>query len=197
MMWFVPPPVRRPPAPGLTFGNVSAVRADERWPTDGAITLRPLTHDDAGAQLEGEDDELVRWLNDGPSNPATVHSHISRGIEQWAAGGPTFSFGIRTVADDALVGTIDVQLDQSFLAAGQANLAYGLYPLWRGHGLATRAVLLAVDFLRVHTDVREAVILTAPRNPASAAVAHRAGFQPAGQTEDGQSVLDRHLLTIR
>lgn len=170
--------------------------ADQRWPTDGTITLRPLTHDDV-VECPPEDDELADWLNDGSPGAETVHQHISRGTEQWAAGGPNFSFAIRTVADDVLVGIIDVQLDQHFLTAGQANLAYLLYPLWRGYGFATRAVLLAVGFLRLHTDIREAVILTPPENPASAAVAHRAGFHPAGQGDDGQHVVNRHLLAIR
>lgn len=175
----------------------AVMSVDQRWPTDGTITLRPLTHDDVVESPAGDDDELAGWLNDGSRRAETVHQHISRGTEQWAAGGPNFSFAIRTVADDVLVGTIDVQLDQHFLTAGQANLAYLLYPLWRGYGFATRAVLLAVAFLRLHTDIREVVILTPPENPDSAAVAHRAGFHPAGQGDDGQYVLNRHLLTIR
>jgi RimJ/RimL family protein N-acetyltransferase len=169
---------------------------DERWPNDGTITLRPLTHEDVEQGPAG-DDELADWLNDGSPGGETVRWHISRGTEQWAAGGPSFSFAIRTVADDVLVGTIEVQLDQQFLTAGQANIAYLLYPLWRGYGFATRAVLLTVGFLRLHTDIREAVILTLPENPTSAAVARRAGFRPAGQGDDGQHVLNRHLLTIR
>lgn len=169
---------------------------DQRWPTDGTITLRPLTHDDV-VEVPAGADELADWLNDGSRGADTVHQHISRGTEQWAAGGPNFSFAIRTVADDVLVGTIDVQLDQHFLTVGQANLAYLLYPAWRGYGFATRAVLLAVGFLRLHTAIREAIILTPPENPDSAAVAHRAGFHPAGQGDDGHHVLNRHLLTIR
>ncbi|HEY2723692.1 MAG TPA: GNAT family N-acetyltransferase, partial [Pseudonocardiaceae bacterium] len=79
---------------------------------------------------------------------------------------------------------------------GQANIAYGLYPKWRGKGLATRAVQLAVTFLRRNTDVEEVLILTSTRNPASAAVAARAGFRPAGQLDDESDILDRHLLAI-
>lgn len=158
--------------------------------------LRPLTHDDAGDHLAAEDAELVHWLNRVPSTPATVHRYIARSMESWAAGGPTFCFGIRTVGEDALAGTIEVQLDKAFLAPDQANLAYGLYPKWRGQGLATSAVLLAVEFVRRNTDVREVLILTATGNPASAAVARRAGFRPAGQLDDESDILDRHLLVI-
>lgn len=171
---------------------------DQRWPSDGTVTLRPLTHEDVGGTQPGqEDDELSRWLNSGAGSTETVHQHVAHGVEQWVSGGPNFRFAITTSADDALVGTIDVQLDQPFLTAGQANLAYLLYPLSRGRGFATRAVRLAVDFLRRYTDVRQALILTGVENPASAAVAQRAGFQPAGQGDDGRHVLNRHLLTIR
>lgn len=159
--------------------------------------MRPLTHEDVGASGPGLQEELSRWLNSGAGSAETVYQHVAQGVEQWVSGGPNFRFAIVTVADQALVGTIDVQLDQPFLTAGQANLAYLLYPLSRGHGFATRAVRLAVDFLRRHTDIREALILTGTDNPASAAVAQRAGFHPAGQGDDGQHVLDRHLLTIR
>lgn len=168
-----------------------------RWPTDGTIRLRPLTHDDAGEHLAGEDAELVRWLSDVRSTPATVHRYIARSMQSWAMGGPTFCFGIRTVHGDALTGIVEVQTEKAFLGVGQANIAYGLYPQWRGLGFATRAVLLAVGFLRRTTDVREVLILTSARNPASAAVACRAGFLPAGQMDDEDDVLDRHLLAIR
>lgn len=117
-------------------------------------------------------------------------------MEAWAAGGPSFCFGIRTLAEDTLAGTIEVQLDKAFLTPDQANLAYGLYPKWRGQGLATSAVLLAVEFVRRNTDMREVLILTATGNPASAAVARRAGFRAAGQLDDESDMLDRHLLVI-
>lgn len=160
------------------------------------IMLRPLVHEDAGEHLAGEDDELARWLGEGRSTPATVHRYIARSMALWAAGGPTFCFGIRTVSGDVLVGTLELQLEKPYLAAGQANLAYGLYPRWRGQGFATRAVLLAVEFARRNTGVREVLILTSTGNPASSAVAFRAGFRPAGQIDDESDVLDRHLLLI-
>lgn len=173
------------------------MRADpEPWPTDGTVTLRPLTHADAADHLAGEDAELVRWLNEKPSTPATVARYIAQSMHCWDAGGPRLAFGIRTVREDALTGSIEVQLDKAFLAAGQANIAYGLYPSWRGRGYATRAVLLVVRYLRGHTDVREALILTSTLNRVSAAVAVRAGFRPAGQLDDERGVLDRHLLVI-
>jgi hypothetical protein len=50
------------------------------------------------------------------------------------------------------LGTIDAQLARPYLAANQANVAYGLYPQARGQGLAPRAVILAGEFLAVRAE---------------------------------------------
>lgn len=164
--------------------------------TDGTVSLRSLALEDAGAHLAGEDEELVRWLNGGPGTVETVRRHIEHAVRMWAEDGPVFSFGIRLVAGDALVGTIDVQLHQPYLGERQANLAYGLYPAGRGRGLATQAVLLAVEFLRRRGDVDEVVIRTEPGNPASAAVAKRAGFRFSHSTDDDQGRFDWYVLPV-
>jgi RimJ/RimL family protein N-acetyltransferase len=65
--------------------------------------------------------------------------------------------------------------------SGQVNVAYGLYPSWRGRGLATRAVLLASQYAASEGG-EAAVIQVEPGNPASASVAQRAGFTPGKQT---------------
>jgi RimJ/RimL family protein N-acetyltransferase len=163
--------------------------------TDGVITLGPLRLEDAAAHLAGEDAELVRWLNGGPGTPAGVEAYIRRAIAQWAAGGPKLTFGIRTA--DGLAGTIDVDLGLPGLQHGEANLAYGLYPAFRGRGLATRAVLLACRYLRDRGDIDRAVIRTHPANLASAAVAERAGFVPAPARRGGDgAVLQVRVLQL-
>lgn len=81
-------------------------------------------------------------------------------------GGPLRSFGIRTVAE-TIVGTIDLRFDGEGLASGQVNVAYGLYPSWRGRGLATRAVDLVCQYAAEH-GATEAVIKVEPENSASA-----------------------------
>jgi RimJ/RimL family protein N-acetyltransferase len=165
--------------------------------TDGVLVIGPLRPEDAATHLAGEDAELVRWLNGGPATLADVESYIRRTIAWWAAGGPKLAFGIR--ADGVLVGTIDVDLALPSLLPREANLAYGLYPAWRGRGLATRAVLLTCRYLRDRGDVDLAVIMTDPRNRASAAVAERAGFTPAAprRGEDGRLLEVRTLVIDR
>ncbi|MEU6878847.1 GNAT family N-acetyltransferase [Streptomyces sp. NPDC046712] len=143
--------------------------------SDGIITLSPLRLDDVEAHLTGEDELLVRWLNGGASTREGVEAYFRHCREQWKTAGPLRAFGIRVGADEALVGTIDLRFAGEGLASGQVNVAYGLYPSWRGRGLATRAVLLASQYAAAEGG-EEAVIRVDPQNPASAAVARRAGF---------------------
>lgn len=83
--------------------------------------------------------------------------------------------------DEVLAGTIDLRFAGEGLAPGQVNVAYGLYPFWRGRGLAARAVLLASRYAASEGGA-EAVFQVEPGNPASAAVAQRAGFTPGEPT---------------
>jgi RimJ/RimL family protein N-acetyltransferase len=164
--------------------------------SDGVIVLRPLRIDDAADHLAGEDAELVRWLNGGPGTTESVRRHIEHIQQMWENHGPILTFAIRLVAEDSLVGTIDVQLNQDAYRSDQANLAYGLYAGWRGRGYVTRAVRLAVEFLRANATVRSALIRVEPANVSSAAVAIRAGFSlatSAAETGDGHDWYE-HVL---
>jgi RimJ/RimL family protein N-acetyltransferase len=154
--------------------------------SDGIIALSPLRLDDAATHLAGEDEPMVRWLSGGPGTREGVEAYIRHCEEQWETAGPLRAFGIRVGADETLAGTIDLRFTAAGLAPGQVNIAYGLYPTWRGRGLATRAVLLASRFVASEGG-KEAVIRVEPENTASAAVAQRAGFTPAKHThgEDG------------
>ncbi|MFF2147173.1 GNAT family N-acetyltransferase [Kitasatospora sp. NPDC058190] len=149
--------------------------------SDGIVTLSPLRLDDVEAHLAGEDELLVRWLNGGPGTREGVEAYFQHCREQWEAAGPLRAFGIRVDADEVLAGTIDLRFAGQGLVPGQVNIAYGLYPSWRGRGLATRAVLLASRYAASEGGA-EAVIQVEPENPASAAVAQRAGFTAGQQT---------------
>jgi len=165
--------------------------------SDGVVTLSPLHLEDAEAHLAGEDEALVRWLSGGPSTPQGVATYFRHCREQWDTAGPLRAFGIRANADAALAGTIDLRFTAEGLAPGQVNIAYGLYPSWRGRGLATRAVLLASQYA-AHEGGEEAVIRVEPENTASAAVARRAGFTPGGHTRGGDGTrLDWYVRDLR
>ncbi|MGW2334450.1 GNAT family N-acetyltransferase [Streptomyces sp. NPDC001685] len=95
-----------------------------------------------------------------------------------------------------LAGTIDLRFAAEGLTPGQVNVAYGLYPAWRGRGLATRAVLLVCGYAAA-AGARAAVIQVEPGNAASVAVARRAGFAPGGQrfADDG-TLFDRYVREL-
>ncbi|MFJ9950785.1 GNAT family N-acetyltransferase [Kitasatospora sp. NPDC091207] len=165
--------------------------------SDGTVTLSPLRLDDVEAHLAGEDELLVRWLNGGPGTREGVEAYLHHCREQWEASGPLRAFGIRVGADDVLVGTIDLRFAGEDLGPGQVNIAYGLYPSWRGRGLATRAVLLASRYAAGEGGA-EVVIQVEPVNSASAAVAQRAGFTPGRRApgKDGTR-FDRYTRDLR
>jgi RimJ/RimL family protein N-acetyltransferase len=164
--------------------------------SDGIIALSPLRLDDAETHLAGEDEPLVRWLSGGPGTREGVEAYIRRCREQWDTAGPLRAFGIRVGADETLAGTIDLRFAAEGLAPGQVNVAYGLYPSWRGRGLATRAVLL-VSRYAASEGGKEAVIRVEPENTASAAVARRAGFTPGKHTHSGDGTrLDWYIRDL-
>ncbi|WP_157245600.1 GNAT family N-acetyltransferase [Nonomuraea typhae] len=164
--------------------------------TDGVVTLTPLSMEDVDAHLAGEDEHLVRWLNGGPGTRATVEKHVRRCMEQWASGGSVHAFGVRAGARETLAGTMEVHFHQPYLAPGQVNLAYGLYPAWRGRGIATRAVTLACRHAR-SAGAAEAVITVDPENLASANVARRSGFAYLKRAKAGDDdLLDWYVRTL-
>ncbi|MFD1543879.1 GNAT family N-acetyltransferase [Nonomuraea guangzhouensis] len=150
--------------------------------SDGVVTLSPLCLDDLDAHLAGEDDQLVWWLNGGPSTRAGTEAYIRKCMQQWSDDGPLRAFGIHVDTQAALVGTIDLRFGLEDLADGQVNIAYGLYPKWRGRGLATRAVHLVCQYAATQ-GVTQGVIRVEPENAASVAVAQRAGFRYVTQIQ--------------
>ncbi|WP_069165868.1 GNAT family N-acetyltransferase [Nocardia altamirensis] len=165
--------------------------------SDGVVALRPITVADAEAHLAGEDDELARWLNGGRSTLETVVRHFDRCVQRWQNNGASRTFAVVEVADETLVGTVDVHTRQSYLAPGQANLAYGIYPDRRGRGYATRAVELACRYLAESGLAEAALIRVDPENRPSAAVALRAGFVFSHSGEDDEGPVDCYVRAVR
>ncbi|MFI0421537.1 GNAT family N-acetyltransferase [Spongiactinospora sp. 9N601] len=162
--------------------------------SDGVVTLSPLCLDDLEAHLAGEDEELVRWLNGGPGTREGTEAYIRECTRNWAAGGPLLAFGVRLEAEGALAGTIDLRFEVK--ARGRVSLAYGLYPAFRGRGIATRSVHLACGYAAAR-GAGLAEIKVEPANTASVAVARRSGFTFTGRTKDEDGTeLDRYARDL-
>ncbi len=164
--------------------------------SDGVVTLRPIVIADAEAHLAGEDDELAHWLNGGRGTLESVVAHFDRCELRWRNNGASRTFAIVDAVSGTLAGTIDAHTRQPYLAVGQANLAYGVYPDWRKRGYATRAVELVCRFLAESELAKCAVIRVDPENVASAGVARRAGFAFSHTTEDDDGRVDWYLRAV-
>lgn len=164
---------------------------------DSVLSIRPLTVHDAVAHHAGEDEEIIRWLSGGASSVEVVVAYLRKCEAGWAAGGTLRAFGIREVTTNALVGTVDVRIDQPYLAPTQANLAYGIYPAWRRRGFAVRGVALASRYVQDTGIARELVIRTNPDNLPSASVALRAGFRFSHSTDDDEGRLDWYVKPVQ
>nr|WSW70676.1 GNAT family N-acetyltransferase [Streptomyces sp. NBC_00995] len=164
--------------------------------SDGVVVLSPLCLDDVEAHLAGEDELLVRRLNGGPGTRAGTEAYFRQCMEQWATGGSLRAFGVRVEAKASLAGTIDLRFEMPGLATGQVNIAYGLYPAWRGQGLATRAVRLVCGYAAAE-GAAQGVIQVDPENTASAAVALRSGFTRLERAREAEADrLDRYTRDL-
>lgn len=162
---------------------------------DATIRLRALCSGDAGAHLAGCDQVIIDRLGGGTqSTRDEVRRWLRQNAQAWVNGGDVFDLGIEDRQSGLLAGCVGVQRGLDYLSAGQVNLTYALYPQWRGRGLATRAVRLAMEIGRRRGPVSEFVIRVATDNPESSRVATRAGFRVARTTDDDHGHLLWHVM---
>ena len=117
---------------------------------------------DAEILIAGRDEVFHRWLGPGSDVPQPVGC---------------------IVVDDEVVGWVDYDPNQPWLAAGEVNLGYNVFAPHRGKGYASRAVELLVHHLAVCTGHRTATLLIHPHNERSLALARRTGFTPSGELD--------------
>ncbi len=165
--------------------------------SDGVVLLRPLNISDAQAHLAGEDDALVQWLNGGKASIDTVTGHIERAEEAWARSADWRAFAITEAATSCLAGTIDVHAALPTLRGGVVNLAYGIYPQWRGRGFAARAVLLAAGYAAERLEASVSVLRIHPENTRSVAVARRCHYRDVGAVRTEEGLLAHYVRYVR
>lgn len=164
--------------------------------SDGTVTLSPFRPDEVSAHVAGQDELTARWLSGGVVTQHSAAAYFEHCRDQWATGGPLRAFAIRVGPQQVPAGTVDLRFAGEGLAFGEVNVAYGLYPAWRGRGLATRAVDLVCRYA-AQLDATVAVVKVEPENSASARVALRAGFGRTSRIrEPDGNVFDRYERTL-
>jgi len=119
---------------------------------DGVVTIRPSTPRDVSVLVAGRDALFIRFLGEGDPHPA-----------------PTACI---TIADE-VVGWVDFDRDRSWLGVDEVNIGYNVFPAFRGHGYATRAVRLLLRYVASTTPWQTATLLIDPQNERSLALARR------------------------
>ncbi|MGP9539207.1 GNAT family N-acetyltransferase [Brachybacterium sp. AOP43-C2-M15] len=159
------------------------------------ISIEPLRLEDAAALVDAEDDATIRCLSEEKSTVAGTAEYISQLVRDAEQSRAKRAFGIW--ADGRCVGTVDFDPEVTDgLDTGDVNIAYGVAPWVRGHGVAVRAVELICAVIQERGVGHRAVIRTDSRNTASSRVAEKAGFvhlrdlQVLAETsEEGQPVV--------
>ncbi len=130
--------------------------------SDGIVTIRPSTADDAQVLILGRDEVFQRFLGEGSPEPRPAAC---------------------IVVDDAVVGWVDYDHDREWLAPDEVNLGYNVFGPYRRRGYATRAVRLLLQHLAVDTEWRIGTLLIHPDNVGSLSLARRAGFERFGDLD--------------
>jgi RimJ/RimL family protein N-acetyltransferase len=174
--------------------------------TDGVVTIRRLEPGDLDADLEAKDDAQIDWLwlpgeRDlwEAMSPQQQRAHALRGLleRRDAFGlGPKWCFAV-DAPDARYVAYVDCDLANDQIPAGEANISYSSHPAHRGRGYVTRAVRLALAFLRDHTDAPRAHIIVDAENVDSLRVAASIGAVETGRwtTERGRTMI-RHRVEL-
>jgi RimJ/RimL family protein N-acetyltransferase len=143
--------------------------------TDGVVTLRRFRLEDAGAVYEAcQDSEIARWTATIPSPyPMEAATGWIGSHDALWSGGLHAPFAAVGAEDDRLLGSMTIRLKPE---DGHAVAGYWIAAPERGRGAATRALGLALEWVRDHSEVPQVVLRTMVGNVASERVAQKNGF---------------------
>jgi RimJ/RimL family protein N-acetyltransferase len=157
---------------------------------DGRLLLRPPRRSEAVAALALLTDPDTRQWNPAPLvvDVVSARDWCDRGAD-WAAGGhATFSIVDATDPDGAFLGNVSVyELD---LEAAAASVGYRFAPAHRGRGVATTALRTVTAWAFRDVRLFRMQLFHAVDNPASCAVACKAGYLLEGTLRSGSSYGD-------
>jgi RimJ/RimL family protein N-acetyltransferase len=186
-------PYWKKPVPPLTY-------------SDGVVTIRRRQLADLDPDLEAKDDEQIRWLwlpwqrqawADMTDEQRRRHAaEVLRENHETFGSGPKWTFTVDT-RNVRGVAYVDCDLANDHVPSGEANISYASHPDYRGKGYVSRSVHLVLEFLRDHTGVRTADIITDDRNTPSLRVARALGAEAVEHwtTDDGHTMI-RHRVDV-
>ncbi len=149
--------------------------------TDGVVLLRAWQEDDAAAIYSAcQDPEIARWVPiPWPYHGPDAQSLIDASAAGWRDG-TTAHFAIVETGMDLVAGAITRYGPSPDRGDHRATFGYWVAAAARGHGLATRALGLLVDWTLATTDVIRLDLEVFAGNEASQKVAARCGFTSEG-----------------
>lgn len=165
--------------------------------TNGNIVLRRRTLDDVDAQINGQDESIIKWLDWDPPTPENVADMIVASDEAWDSGIRRFEFGIRNATTDDLIGNCLANCVDPLLAPGEVNLAYAVFSPWRGRGIAGQTVELFCEWLAKDPLCEVAILKIDLGNDASERVAYKHGFVQSGVIQTPKGMLNRFARNLR
>lgn len=148
--------------------------------SDRVVSLRRWQGKDAATTVVwGRDPVIVRWAGVPADQTADMARRYLIEVEDARRAGRMVALAITRSDSGLLIGSCDVRLpdpgDQ-----GLGEIGYLLGAEARGHGYATRAVWLLVDWCFGSLELGRVQALVHPENPRSARVLDRLGFQREG-----------------
>ena len=149
--------------------------------TDDVVVLRAWRQEDAPAIFAAcQDPEIARWVPiPWPYHEPDAQSLIDASAAGWKDGSAAH-FAIVEMAADGVVGSISRYGPSADRGAHRATFGYWVAAAARGHGVATRALRLIVDWTLATTDVVRLDLEIFAGNEASQRVAARCGFTAEG-----------------
>ena len=153
------------------------------------LILRPVQSDDAPAfEVFYSDPEVMAIRKFGVMDPAAARTQLQGMIEHWK----THGFGMWVVEDRA-TGEFAGECGLRWLEdTTDVELSYGLYPRFRGHGLATEAARAVLDHAVNVLGLDRIVALSRGDNTASHRVLEKLGMTLEWRKQSGQHGLVRY-----
>jgi RimJ/RimL family protein N-acetyltransferase len=149
--------------------------------TDGVVTVRHWHEDDVPAIVAAcRDPEIPRWTSVPEHYDEAMSRAFMADLRPAMAGGERCSFGV--IENGAVAGAIG--FPRLSWEDERAEVGYWVAPHARGRGVATRAVDLVCAWGFEVCGFHRIELVAATGNPASQAVAERAGFTREGVLRD-------------